>query len=252
MSEVDIKQNLKIVLDTIEESFKKRPTNLLTRKPHLVAVSKTKPAEAVVAAYDAGQRHFGENYVQEMVEKASHPQILERCKDIKWHFIGHLQSNKINKVLSVPGLYMIETVDSIKLATGINKAWEKLRTEEMGHLKVLVQVKTSEEDAKSGIAPEEASELYKFIKDQCPNLCVEGIMTIGAFGHDYSKGPNEDFITLMKCYDHVVQELELDPNEVHVSMGMSNDYDHAIVAGSTIVRVGSSIFGSRTPKSDAK
>uniref|UniRef100_A0A7G3AQK8 Pyridoxal phosphate homeostasis protein n=2 Tax=Lutzomyia longipalpis TaxID=7200 RepID=A0A7G3AQK8_LUTLO len=252
MSEVDIKQNLKLVVEKIEEAFRKRSPSLQTEKPYLVAVSKTKPAELVVEAYSAGQRHFGENYVQELVEKSHNPELLEKCKEIKWHFIGHLQSNKVNKVLAVPGLYMIETVDSVNLATAINKAWEKFRKEETENLKVLVQVNTSAEDVKSGIDPKEAINLYKFIKDQCPNLHVEGIMTIGKFGHDYSTGPNEDFIALMQCYDEIVRELQLNPRELHVSMGMSNDYEHAIAAGSTIVRVGTSIFGARTPKSDAK
>uniref|UniRef100_A0A1B0CUS6 Pyridoxal phosphate homeostasis protein n=2 Tax=Lutzomyia longipalpis TaxID=7200 RepID=A0A1B0CUS6_LUTLO len=225
MSEVDIKQNLKLVVGKIEEAFRKRSPSLQTEKPYLVAVSKTKPAELVVEAYSAGQRHFGENYVQELVEKSHNPELLEKCKDIKWHFIGHLQSNKVNKVLAVPGLYMIETVDSVNLATAINKAWEKFRKEETENLKVLVQVNTSAEDVKSGIDPKEAINLYKTY---------------------------EDFIALMQCYDEIVKELQLNPRELHVSMGMSNDYEHAIAAGSTIVRVGTSIFGARTPKSDAK
>lgn len=117
MASADIKTALEATLRRIEIAFARRPSvnlasNLLyselhsivyfqdvtTAKPRLVAVSKTKPAEDVVEAYEAGQRHFGENYVQELVEKASHPAILEKCKDIKWHFIGHLQTNKIQKV----------------------------------------------------------------------------------------------------------------------------------------------------------
>lgn len=85
-----------------------------------MAVSKTKPIETIIEAYNAGQRHFGENYVQELVDKANSLEILENCKDIKWHFIGHLQTNKINKVMKLPGLYMIETIDSEKMAEAVS------------------------------------------------------------------------------------------------------------------------------------
>lgn len=111
----------------------------------MVAVGKFKPAELIVEAYEAGQRHFGENYVQEIEEKANHPQILERCKEIKWHFIGHLQSNKINKVLSIPNLFLIETVHKEKLAEQLNKHWPKF-TPEGKKLNVMVQVNTSGEE----------------------------------------------------------------------------------------------------------
>lgn len=95
-------------------------------------------------AYNAGQRHFGENYVNELSDKASDPLILEKCKDIKWHFIGHLQTNKINKLLGSPGLFMVETVDSEKLADNLNKQWLKYRKEKE-RLRVMVQVNTSGE-----------------------------------------------------------------------------------------------------------
>lgn len=113
-----------------------------------MAVTKTKPVELIIQAYEAGQRHFGENYVQELEEKSHHPLILEKCKDIKWHFIGHLQTNKINKVLSTPNLYMIETVHSEKLASNLNKNWPKFGPPE-SKLNVMVQVNTSGEDGLS-------------------------------------------------------------------------------------------------------
>lgn len=86
----------------------------------LVAVSKTKPVEAILEAYEEGQRHFGENYVQELQDKANDELLLEKCKDIKWHFIGHLQSNKVNRVVKLPNLYMIETIDSQKMAEAVS------------------------------------------------------------------------------------------------------------------------------------
>ncbi|XP_059610376.1 pyridoxal phosphate homeostasis protein [Phlebotomus argentipes] len=252
MSEVDIKQNLKLVVERIEEAFKKRPPALQTEKPFLVAVAKTKPADVIAEAYAAGQKHFGENYVQELSEKGLSVQILDKCKEIKWHFIGHLQSNKVNKVLAVPGLYMIETVDSENLATVINKAWEKVQKEDKERLRVLVQVNTSGEEAKSGVQPKDAASLYKFIKEKCPNLSVEGVMTIGKYVEDYTGGPNEDFIALMQCHENIVKEFNLNPRDVHVSMGMSHDFEDAVIAGASIVRVGTSIFGARTPKPQAK
>lgn len=113
--------------------------------PRLVAVSKIKPVSMIVDAYEAGQRHFGENYVNELAEKASDPLILEKCKDIKWHFIGHLQTNKINKLLGSPNLYIVETVHSEKLADNLNKQWPKHRNSEE-KLPVMVQVNTSAEE----------------------------------------------------------------------------------------------------------
>lgn len=95
-------------------------------------------------AYEAGQRHFGENYVQELIEKAENPIILEKCNEIKWHFIGHLQTNKINKIINIPNLFMIETVDSKKLATNLNEKWTKLNEK----LNVMIQVNTSGEGGK--------------------------------------------------------------------------------------------------------
>lgn len=119
--------------------------DLAKTKPTLVAVSKTKPVDLIVAAYEAGQRHFGENYVQELVDKANNSIILEKCNEIRWHFIGHLQSNKINKILSLPNIYMVQTVDSEKLATQLNKNWPKFGPPD-SKLNVMVQVNTSNEE----------------------------------------------------------------------------------------------------------
>lgn len=115
-------------------------------KPRLVAVSKIKPASLIIDAYEAGQKHFGENYVNELVDKSNHPDILKR--DIRWHFIGHLQRNKVNKVLSVPNLFMIETVDNDKLATAIDSSWQKYRKQDDHKINVMVQVNTSNEPGK--------------------------------------------------------------------------------------------------------
>lgn len=108
-------------------------------------MSKTKPVEAIIEAYSVGQRHFGENYVKELEEKARDPKILETCKEIKWHFIGHLQRNKINKIIKLPGLHMIQTIDSEKLAEAVNTSWKTSRMETEGKLRILLQVNTSGE-----------------------------------------------------------------------------------------------------------
>lgn len=100
---------------------------------------------SIVSAYEAGQRNFGENYVNELVEKAFSPLILEKCKQIRWHFIGNLQRNKVNKVISIPNLYIIETVDSDRLANALNNSWPRFRKSNDSKLNVMVQINTSQE-----------------------------------------------------------------------------------------------------------
>lgn len=177
----------------------------------------------IIDAYNAGQRQFGENYVKELVEKASDPKILEQCKDIKWHFIGHLQRNKINHIIKLQGLHMIETIDSEKLAEAVNKAWEKTRLETDGPLKVLIQINTSAEEEKHGITPEKVPELFAFVNEKCKALQLDGLMTIGAYGYDYSQGPNPDFTALLECLKHLPN-----PESLQLSFGMSDDFEHAV------------------------
>lgn len=194
-------------------------------KTRLVAASKTQPAEVLAQVYAAGQRHFGENYVQELVEKADALKV--KCVDIKWHFIGHLQTNKLNKLLSVPNLYMVESVHSEKLAAALNKAWPQYR-QDLSKLNVMVQINTSGEKEKSGVAPNEATTLYKFVLENCPNLCLKGLMTIGLYGYDVNDGPNPDFITLKQCREEVCKNLKLNIEDVDLSMGMTADYEQAV------------------------
>lgn len=242
---------LRSVLAKIETATAKRPETLPAVAARLVAVSKTKPAQDIVCAYENGQRYFGENYVHEMVEKAQDPDI-KKLTEIKWHFIGHLQRNKVGKLLSVPHLYMVETVDSEKLALSIDKAWKNLKMPET--LKIMVQVNTSQEENKSGCDPDKVVAFYSFVGEMCTNLQVKGLMTIGSFNHDLSTGPNPDFQVLFKCREAVCKELGLSLDQVELSMGMSADFEHAIEQGSTNIRVGSTIFGARDPtkKADVK
>jgi len=209
--------------------------NGLSSKPRLVAVSKTKPKEALQEAYDAGQRVFGENYVQELLEKA--PELPD---DIQWHFIGHLQSNKVKSLLEgVPNLCVLETVDSAKLATRLSNMVESIGRPP---LSVMVQVNTSGEDSKFGVEPEGVLELAKHVHEACPHLKLAGLMTIGM--PDYTSRP-ENFECLSKCRAEVAQALGLREDELELSMGMSGDFENAISMGSTNVRVGSTIFGAR-------
>ncbi|XP_032523352.2 pyridoxal phosphate homeostasis protein [Danaus plexippus] len=245
--EVDVMQGLKTVLAQIEVAVARRNKDLPQVSPRLVAVSKIKPVSLIIQTYEAGQRHFGENYVNELADKASDPEILEKCKDIHWHFIGHLQTNKINRLLGSPGLYMVETVHSQKLADNLNKQWPKyMKADEK--LKVMVQVNTSGEDVKSGVEPAQAVSLVEHVIKNCENLDFKGLMTIGQYDYDITKGPNPDFLTLASCRNEVCEKLGLDIKDVELSMGMSSDFEHAIELGATTVRVGSTIFGARPVK----
>ncbi|KAF5278488.1 hypothetical protein FQA39_LY05977 [Lamprigera yunnana] len=247
MTDIDVKLGIKTVLERIDIISAKRASELSSVKPRLVAVSKTKPNELIIQAYEAGQRHFGENYVQELIEKATSSIILEKCKEIRWHYIGAIQTNKINKILSVPDLYMIETVHSEKVAIILDTKWPQYCSDD-SKLKVMLQVNTSGEDAKNGTDPKDIVHLAKYVNENCKNLEIDGIMTIGQFGYDLSNGPNPDFICLKKCKDDVCQSLGWHSDKLNLSMGMSDDFEHAIEMGSTNVRVGSSIFGFRPKK----
>eukprot|EP00241_Pyramimonas_parkeae_P011121 CAMPEP_0114238772 /NCGR_PEP_ID=MMETSP0058-20121206/8099_1 /TAXON_ID=36894 /ORGANISM="Pyramimonas parkeae, CCMP726" /LENGTH=236 /DNA_ID=CAMNT_0001350897 /DNA_START=119 /DNA_END=829 /DNA_ORIENTATION=+ len=207
------------------------------KPPRLVAVSKTKPVEALKEAYSAGQRVFGENYVQEIVEKA--PMMPE---DTTWHFIGHLQSNKAKQLInSVPNLHMLETIDTVKLANMLDKAVEGAGWERQ--LNVLVQVNTSGEESKFGVCPgEEVLSLCRHVHAECAHLRFNGLMTIGM--PDYTSRP-ENFECLAKCRAEVAADLGLEVEELELSMGMSGDFENAIEMGSTNIRVGSTIFGAR-------
>lgn len=208
----------------------------------VVAVSKTKPVSLIRQVYDAGHRCFGENYSQELIEKA--PQLPE---DIEWHFTGHLQSNKVKSLLaSVPHLAMVEGVDSAKLANHLDRAVSAIGRKP---LKVFVQVNTSGEPSKSGIDPPACVELVKHVKLGCPNLEFSGLMTIGM--PDYSSTP-ENFKTLSNCRASVCKALGIAEEQCDLSMGMSNDFEQAIELGSTNVRIGTTIFGPREyPKKQA-
>ncbi|WWD19775.1 YggS family pyridoxal phosphate enzyme [Kwoniella shandongensis] len=227
-------------------------------KPRLVPISKIKPASDIKALYDAGYRHFGENYIQEMVDKA---EVLP--KDIKWHFVGSLQSNKSKLAASVSNLYLLETLSSQKVADLLQKS---IPSDRESKLNVYLQVNTSGEDSKSGLSPltssssasssSELVDLAIHVIEHCPSLNLLGLMTIGSFeaSHDPSK-PNPDFETLKetrKELARILQEKDVKgakkEEELELSMGMSADFVQAVKEGSNSVRVGTRIFGERPKK----
>ncbi|KAE7995371.1 hypothetical protein FH972_000178 [Carpinus fangiana] len=206
-----------------------------SRQVRVVAVSKTKPVSLISQVYDAGHRCFGENYVQELVEKA--PQLPG---DIEWHFIGNLQSNKVKPLLAgVPNLAMVESVDDEKIANNLDRVVGSIGRKP---LKVLVQVNTSGETSKFGVEPSECVELAKHVSLGCPNLEFSGLMTIGML--DYSSTP-ENFKRLSNCRAEVCKALGIPEEQCELSMGMSADFEQAIEMASTNVRIGSTIFGAR-------
>ena len=205
-------------------------------------------------------------------EEASSDNTESKKLRIRWHFIGGLQSNKcVALARDVKNLWAVESVDTEKKASLLDRGWDerkkqqrKVRNvedndedEDNKKLRVFVQVNTSGEENKAGVEPAAATALCRFIRENCPSLRLQGLMTIGAIARSKATTPeneNEDFLTLRKTRDTVVQELGLVKEEadLELSMGMSEDFEGAIALGSDQVRVGSSIFGERPPKAQAK
>ncbi|PFH57504.1 hypothetical protein XA68_14987 [Ophiocordyceps unilateralis] len=225
------------------------------RNIRLVAVSKLKPANDILALHQepASHVHFGENYAQELSQKAG---LLPRS--IQWHFIGGLQSGHCKSLAKIPNLFCVSSVDSPKKANLLNTARTALLSSDpsLPKLSVHVQVNTSAEEAKSGCPPgAETVALCREIVDSCSNLRLLGLMTIGAIARSKAAAdgdPNEDFVSLTQQRDLVAKELGLNPESLELSMGMSDDFEGAIAMGSGEVRIGSTIFGLRPAKSDAK
>ncbi|OWT37558.1 YggS family pyridoxal phosphate enzyme [Cryptococcus neoformans] len=243
----DLRENIAAVQQDVDNAAG------TSAKPRLVAVSKLKPASDIKALYDAGYRHFGENYIQEMVDKAA---VLP--EDIKWHFIGSLQSNKSKLAASVPNLFILETLSSTKVADLLQKSLPPSR---QSKLNVYLQVNTSGEDSKSGLSPlpsnsTELVDLSVHVIEKCPGLKLLGIMTIGSWdaSHDPTK-PNPDFECLKRTRAELAKALAEKgvqdapkEDELELSMGMSADFVQAIKEGSSSVRVGTRIFGERPKK----
>lgn len=204
--------------------------NQLPAGVQLVAVSKTHPVEAIQEVYDLGQKVFGENKVQELMEK--YPLLP---KDIQWHLIGHLQTNKVKYIASF--IDTIQSVDSEKLLSEISKEAGKSNRK----IKVLLQVKIAEEETKFGLEPAEAKALFQqYLAGEFPNVEITGLMGMATFTEDKEQVKRE-FLILKGLFDELNQLNTLET----LSMGMSDDFPAAIECGANSVRVGSAIFGRR-------
>ncbi|KAF2226504.1 alanine racemase family protein [Elsinoe ampelina] len=250
----ELAENLSSVLQKIQSAN----TNGSTIR--LIAVSKLKPATDILALHRPPTSHldFGENYAQELLEKSS---LLPRT--IRWHFIGALQSNKCRPLAeSIPNLFCVSSVDTAKKADQLDKGRgtvierEEKEGREVGRLRVQVQVNTSGEEEKSGVQPgREAVELCRHVREKCTRLELVGLMTIGAIARSKAtteETENEDFICLRETRDAVAKELGMAEGELGLSMGMSSDFEGAVRQGSGEVRVGTTIFGERPARKDAK
>lgn len=203
----------------------------------LLAVSKTKPNQAILDALNAGHRQFGENYVQEGVEKIQYFQEHHSQFDIEWHFIGPIQSNKTKPIAE--NFDWVHSVERAKIA----KRLSDQRGQDRAPLQVLIQVNTSAEESKSGVNEQEVLELAKTISE-LPNLTLRGLMSIPANVQDYQQ-QLEAFNQLRALFDQLKsQYAEVDT----LSMGMSGDMQAAVESGSTMVRIGTAIFGARDYK----
>ncbi|MDC9594682.1 YggS family pyridoxal phosphate-dependent enzyme [Xenorhabdus sp. IM139775] len=201
----------------------------------LLAVSKTKPVEAIAKAIANGQREFGENYVQEGVEKIQH---FNHRNDLIWHFIGPLQSNKSRLVAE--NFAWCHTIDRAKIAQRLNEQ----RPENMPPLNILIQINISGEESKSGILLEELTNLAATISE-LPNLALRGLMAIPA-----PESSVECQIAVFRQLEHAFMELNARYPQVDtLSMGMTDDMEAAITCGSTLVRIGTAIFGARQYRS---
>jgi PLP dependent protein len=228
----------KVTIMSIRENITKIKSDLAVLGVKLIAVSKTKSNEEIMEAYEVGQRAFGENHVQELVEKYE-----ALPKDIQWHLIGHLQSNKVKYI--APFIHLIESVDSLKLLQEINK--QALKNNRV--IDCLLQVYIADEETKFGLGYDELIELLRSDEfKELQNVRIVGLMGI-ATNTDIERQINEEFKELAVLFTGIKQSFFRKDDYFHeISMGMSSDYKLAVENGSTMVRLGSTIFGKRVIK----
>lgn len=224
-----IGDNYKNILNKVSELSNK---SAFDNEAVLIAVSKTKPVKMLKEAYDAGARDFGENKVQELVSKYD-----ELPLDIRWHLIGHLQTNKVKYIIDKA--YMIHSVDSYKLAKEISK-------EALKHnltMNILIEVNVAGEDSKFGVSLDECENLVRDIA-KLPGILVRGLMTVAPFVQNAEE--NRDVFRKLRELSVDLKSKNIDNTNIDcLSMGMSGDYEVAIDEGATYVRVGTAIFGER-------
>ena len=220
-----------------KETYQQIKAELDSKKITLVAVSKTKPVEDILELYNLGQRGFGENYVQELVDKAA-----QLPKDIRWHFIGHLQTNKVK--LIAPFVQLIHGVDSLKLLKEIDKEGEKNNRV----IDCLLQVHIAQEETKFGFNEEELNlTISQFGDLKMKNARICGLMGMASFTENMNM-VREEFKKLKEIFNHYTELVTRNSKLATLSMGMSSDYTIAIEVGSTMVRIGSLLFGERDGK----
>ncbi|MCI5969288.1 YggS family pyridoxal phosphate-dependent enzyme [Helicobacter sp.] len=217
-----LNQNL---LEAIERIEKARIAVDRRRIVQLVAVSKYSTQEEIAALYACGQRAFGENKVQDLQQKASALEALP----LEWHFIGSLQSNKINALLQLKP-YLLQSLHSLELAQALQSRLER----ENQHLNALLQINSAKEISKSGFMPEVALEMYARIQEECRNIKLCGLMSIGAH--------TDDKAVVQKSFERIQNLFSQIKGAEVLSMGMSGDFEVAIACGSNCVRLGSTLF----------
>jgi pyridoxal phosphate enzyme (YggS family) len=221
-----------------KEAYRNLMNELAPRNVTLVAVSKSKPVEDIKELYELGHRDFGENYVQELIEKQ-----LAAPDDIRWHFIGHLQTNKVKYI--APFVHLIHSVDSLKLLLEIDKQARKHNR----IIQCLLQVHIAEEETKFGFSPDELREILADVQkyhsmDQLQNVAVVGLMGMATFTDDMQQVRRE--FTFLEGLFSEMKDTQGGNTLQILSMGMSSDYQIAIEVGANMVRVGSLLFGARS------
>ncbi len=225
-----IKENINYVEQIIDKACNESGRN--RSEVTLIAVSKTKPVEMLQEAYETGCRDFGENKVQELVDKY---EVMP--KDIRWHMIGHLQRNKVKYI--VDKVYLIHSIDSLRLAEEISKEAVKKNV----NVNVLIEVNAAGEETKFGTTTEEAKQLVRDVA-KLPNVYIKGLMTIAPMVDEAEE--NRQFFKQLKKLSVDIAAENIDNVSMEVlSMGMTGDYSVAVSEGATLVRVGTGIFGER-------
>lgn len=216
--------NLDTVITKIEKSRIKVDEHLIIK---IVAVSKYSTNNDIITLYNAGQRAFGENKVQDLKEKS----VALDEYPLEWHFVGRLQKNKINNLIDLnPSLF--HSLDGLELAYELDK-----RLETKGKkMNCLLQINSAKEDSKTGVMPEDAVSIYRQIKNKCKNINLQGVMSIGAHTNN-QEAVRSSFLTTKKIFDELIQD-----GATICSMGMSGDYELAIECGSNMIRIGSALF----------
>lgn len=230
---MSVSENLRQIRQQIQRACER--SGRAPESVKLIAVSKTKPAEQILEAYKAGQRVFGENYVQELLEKQSHPLLC--ALDIEWHLIGHLQSNKAKYVIGK--VAMIQTIDTFHLAQTLSKRAARAAQS----VPILLEINISGEESKHGFKPEEVCQEARKIFE-LPHLEPRGLMTIGSADERKAR---DEFRAMHALFEELRGVAPHPERFSELSMGMSSDFEEAIMQGATMVRVGTAIFGERSP-----